>query len=82
MMPSKMQIFVAPCLLIPVMNFQQLLGFGLSLYQLISFPVASAPILHQQNRILVVENYIVEIVTTFQDALLELQTVGFVDIAN
>ena len=42
----------------------------------------SSPILRQRNRTLVAENYIVESVTTFQDALHELQTLGFVDIAN
>ena len=63
-------------------NFQRMIGFGLSLRRLISFPVACAPILRQRNRTLVAENYIVESVTTFQNALHELQTLGFVDVAN
>jgi len=66
----------------PDVNFQRMLGFGLSLRWLVSFRVAGAPILRQRNRILVTENYIVESVTTFQDALRELQTLGFVDITN
>ena len=66
----------------PDVNFQQMLGFGLSLHRHVSFPVAGAPILRQLNGTLVTEYYIVESATTFQDASRELQTLGFVDIAN
>ena len=83
MMPLKMPLFVAHIIPAHVdVNFLQMLVFGLSLCQLISFPVAGAPILRQRNWTLVAENYIVESVTTFQDTLCELQTFGFVDVSN
>ena len=88
MMPSKIQILVAPWRLIPPpppppdMNFERVLRFRLSLGGLICHPEACTVIRLKRNRALIAKNHVVESVSTLQNTLCELQPLHFVRIPN
>ena len=84
MMPSKMQILVAPWRLIPPpdVNFERVLRFRLSLGGLVRHPEACTAIRLEGNRAFVAKNHVVESVSTLQNALCELQPLDFVGVTN
>ena len=82
-LPSKMHIFVAPCLLIPAQtDFNRVLGFGLALCRFANISVTSALVLFRVDKTYIAENNIMESVATLHYLLGILEPFNLVDISD
>jgi len=84
MMPSKMQILVAPCLLIPTQTWtlSGCFGLRLSLRWFADLSVTGAPVLFKGDGTFVAENYVVETVVALHNSLGVLKPFNLVGVSD